>query len=249
MSGFVVRNHRDAQPDFWFDPMLDLSTRARFHTFLAGYERRFAAGTHIKFDGDGSHSIYIVLSGWAALAKSLPGGQTQIIDFGIPGDFYSLVSADGETASMAYDAVTDARIAVVPISDWVTLEKSMPALSIIRERAAAAVRSRIAERMLRLGRGTAEQRLAYAFLELAIRCGAVHDNKIDCFHIPLSQQRLGDFMGLTSVHISRTLRRMKRHGAIGTSDHIDLCIEDIANLEELAGISVASLAREILPTI
>jgi CRP-like cAMP-binding protein len=220
---------------------------ARLHAFLGKFERSYPAGSHIKDETDQSASKYIRLEGWAAMTKSLPEGQTQIIDFRLPGDFTNLVSADGHTATIGFEAITDVTMAVVPMKDWAALEKSMPALSLIRERSAALIRSRIVERMLRLGRGNGEQRLAYAILELAVRCGAVQEGRIDCLSIPLTQQRLGDFMGLTSIHICRTLRRMIDQGLISKSDHLDICVLNLGALEALAGISVTALKRAIMP--
>jgi CRP-like cAMP-binding protein len=227
--------------------MLDPANCARFHALLAKYTRSYRAGSHIKDEAGQSHSTYVTLDGWAALTKSLPEGQTQVIDFRLPGDISNLVSADGETVMIGFEAITDLTVAVVPVKDWKALEAEIPQLASIRDQSAAAVRSRIVERMLRLGRGNGEQRLAYAFLELAVRCGAVHDDRIGCFSIPLTQQRLGDFMGLTAIPVCRTLRRMKSRGLIATSDHLDVFILDIEALEDLAGIRIATLARAIQP--
>lgn len=233
---------------FWFDDAFDPEERARLHAVLAGHEHHYDAGSVLKCETDESQSIFVMLRGWAALSKSLPEGQTQIIDFSMPGDFFNLASADGKTAVIGFEAITDATVAIVPIKEWIELEKHFPQMAQVVQKQAAATRSRISERMLRLGRGNAEERLAYAFLELGIRTGSLHDDTIECFHMPITQQQLGNFMGLTSVHVCRTLRRMVRNGFISTSDHIDLCVLDTAALEDLAGISSATLAQEITPT-
>ena len=236
------------QSGFWFDKALDPVAYAELHAVLKAHERHFEAGNLLKVEADESHSIYVMLKGWAASSKSLSEGQTQIIDFSLPGDFSNLLSADGKTAAIGFEVITDATtIAVVPLEEWWRLEKSLPQFSKVSQTGAAATRSRIAERVLRLGRCSAEERLAYAFLELGVRTGAMLDGNINCFHLPITQQQLGDFMGLTSVHVCRTLRRMARHGLISTADHIDLCVLDVAALEELAGISIDALARKIIP--
>lgn len=244
-SNLKVSDH--TVPTLWFEHMLDPPSRARLFAFLTNFERFYPAGSHIKDETDQSAAKYISLEGWAAMIKSLPEGQTQIIDFRLPGDFTDLVSADGETAAIGFEAITDVSIAVVPVKDWIELKKSMPALSLVHERSATLIRSRIVERMLRLGRGNGEQRLAYALLELAVRSGAVHNGRIGYFSVPLTQQRLGDFMGLTSIHICRTLRRMRDHGLITASDHLNICVLNLGALEDLAGIPVSSLMKAIMP--
>lgn len=230
---------------YWFDSVLNTNDDAKLHALLAAHQRHYKAGSLVKIEADESQSIYVVMEGWASISKSLSEGQTQIIDFGLPGDFFDLTSVDGKTVAIGLEVITECSIAAVPVTDWIAFEQSAPEFAKVNLMEAAAIRTRVAERMLRLGRGKAEERLAYALLELGIRTGAMHDDKIECYHMPVTQQQLGEFMGLTSVHVCRTLRRMERQGFLKTSDHIDLCICDQAALEDLAGISTETLAQAI----
>ena len=214
---------------------------------LTTHSRHYAAGRLIKSDADESHAIYVVMDGWASIFKSMPEGQTQIIDFGLPGDFFDLTAVDGVTVAMGLETVTDATIAAVPLAEWLALERAVPQLAQVNTKETAAIRTRIAERMLRLGRGKADERLAYAFLEMGVRTGAMRDDTMNCYHMPVTQQQIGELMGLTAVHVCRTLRRMARQGLVSTADHIDLCICDRAALEDLAGITAETLAQEIQP--
>ena len=66
-------------------------------------------------------------------------------------------------------------------------------------------------------------------------------------HVPLGQQQLGDFTGLTAVHVCRTLRRLNRLDMIETGDHMDIAIHDVSALAELAGIDLGVLRKEIIP--
>ena len=194
----------------WFENESFLLDQSGLYDRPKGFSQRFGSGQLIKNETDLTASLFIILDGWVSLMKSLPNGQTQIIDFGLPGDLFDLSSADGITAVIGLEAITDTTIAVLPHEDWLALHQSSAEFANILGVEAAAIRSRIAERMLRLGRGSAEERLAYAFLELGIRSGAMIGNKPRRFSLPLTQQQIGDFMGLTSVHVCRTMRR---HGA------------------------------------
>ena len=102
--------------------------------------------------------------------------------------------------------------------------------------------------MLRLGKSCAETRIAYVLIELCLRLSACAQPAGDCaFHVPLGQQQLGDFIGLSSVHVCRTLRRLSRQGIITTGDHMDIEIHDLTALTELAGVDLADLRTEIIP--
>ena len=213
---------------------------------ITNYIHRFKGGELINNEAELGNSIFVIFEGWVSLFKSLPNGQMQIIDFGLPGDHFDLSSADGVTAVIGLQTITEASVAIIPHDVWAALVQSSPQLAQVSEGGAAAIRSRIAERMLRLGRGTAEERLAYTFLELGVRSGAMQGSRPNSFHLPLTQQQIGDFMGLTSVHVCRTMRRMVREGIITTRNHIDIDVLEVATMEEVAGISVETLAQEIL---
>lgn len=233
--------------DLWLDQVTDPEQRTKVQRLIKTYERKFPPGSVLRSESDESHSIFLMLEGWGALSKSSPEGQAQIIDFSLPGNFFNLTSADGDTAVFSFDTITDAKVAVIPRDEWGALGKDNPQIAAAIGQEISATNARIGERMLRLGRGTAEERLAYAFLELGIRTGALFKNNRSDFHMPLTQQQIGDFMGLTPVHVCRTLRRMTRNEVLATDDHIDLHLLNVEAIEDLAGISVGRLSREILP--
>jgi CRP-like cAMP-binding protein len=65
------------------------------------------------------------------------------------------------------------------------------------------------EWVVNVGRRNALARLAHLFCEMAIRCeqAALGDRR--SFPLPIIQTDLGDATGLTSIHISRTLRELR----------------------------------------
>lgn len=70
------------------------------------------------------------------------------------------------------------------------------------------------EHVARLGRMNAEQRLYSFMLELEerlTRCGLSDEGK---FPLAMNQDVLADMLGLTSVHVNRTLQRARRSGEI-----------------------------------
>jgi CRP-like cAMP-binding protein len=67
------------------------------------------------------------------------------------------------------------------------------------------------------------------------------------FHIPLTQQVLGDFVGLSSVHVSRTLRRLRRQKVLETGDHLDIVVHDVDRLAQIAEVDLDDLRAQIIP--
>ena len=220
---------------------------SRIETAVKRHMRAFKAGSSLLFEGDESNAMFYVKSGWITLSKSLENGQTQIIDFALPGDVVDPTSADGVTVPFNVEALTDAVIAVVPFQDWEAILRDDPDLRRVAHTLDAAEQARRAERMLRLGKGTAEMRVAYALLEFCVRLGSACQSDDPTFHIPITQQQLGDFIGLSSVHVCRTMRRMARNNVVEMTDHMDIHVIDSSTLVELAGVDADVLEREIVP--
>lgn len=205
------------------------------------------AGRILLQDGDDSEQIIITAGGWLATSKSTPGGEVQLIDFLLPGDIADPTSADGKTAGLSIEAVTDAQVCAIPLPVWHRMLAGSPRLARAAELVQAAERSRMSERMLRLGRGSAESRIAYALIELCLRLRPLGLSDNCAFHLPLTQRHIGDFTGLTAVHVCRTLRRFVRNGLVETADHMDIRITDLSALAEIAGAEPDRLAAEITP--
>lgn len=205
------------------------------------------AGTLLKLEGELSSSVFVVVSGWIALNKALPDGEKQILDFLLSGEVIDPGSADPLTSALEVEAITDVELAVIPRQTWEQLLHAHEAIRTAQERIAAAAQARMSERLLRLGKANAQVRVAYALLELCLRLktGIAADG--DQFHLPFTQQQLGDFTGLSSVHVCRTLRRLKRHGIVETEDHMDVMILDVEALAEAAQVNTEELRNEIIP--
>jgi CRP-like cAMP-binding protein len=209
--------------------------------------RPLRAGSTLLLEGDRNDTIFCVMTGWLSLSKSLCDGQVQIIDFAMPIDIIDPAAADGTTSCVTVEALTDGAVAAIPHASWVRLTEDWPEARHVMRSMDAARAARRAERMLRLGKGTAEMRIAYALLELCIRLDRVPNMPSNDFHVPLTQQQLGDYVGLSSVHVCRTMRRMARNGILTMKNHMDIRILEPEALAELAGIMREDLRRCILP--
>lgn len=246
-----------ADPSAFKTAMLGQKARGRLGDDLRGKDallatlctnaRAFPAGHQLTIEGDEAAPVLCVIDGWLIQSKSLADGQTLIIDFVLPGDIVSVAAADGATAASQVDALTDVVVATLGTAQWDGMKRDWPALDGLAVRLAAASRARISERMLRLAKGSAPTRIAYALMEMWLRLQAIGRAPAHGFHLPLTQQHLGDFTGLSSVHVCRTMRRLAHDGIIRVENHMDIGIRDLAALARIAGIDPEELSREIAP--
>jgi CRP-like cAMP-binding protein len=226
------------------DPFLRPS--AALERVLNANKRDFRAGTILTMEGGESGSVYVVLSGWLAVSKSLPDGARQIVDIVLRGELIDPSSADGDTTAVQVEALSCVTVAIVPRAAWRQLSEADPSVRNLQAMTIAAALSRMSERILRLGKASAESRIAYALIELCMRVSAIGGGDRGVYHLPLTQQHLGEYVGLSSVHVCRTMRRLTRSGVITMADHMNLVIDDLDRLAESAGVDVETLRDQII---
>lgn len=229
---------------------LSPSATTKITALLHKNKRKYLAGTDIIPEGDDAAPFFWLLDGWVALNKSLEDGHVQTIDIVLPSDV--IRPASGKRNISIYDvhALTDATLSSVTLSELDSLEMiDPPHLWASIRNLSAAASARIAERMLRLGRGSAEMRIAYVLTELCLRINNDDTKQNTRFHLPLTQQQFGEFTGLSSVHVCRTFRRLSRAGLIDTSDHLDIVIKNLDGLAQIAEVDINMLKAEILPAV
>jgi CRP-like cAMP-binding protein len=96
--------------------------------------------------------------------------------------------------------------------------------------------------LLSLGQRRAATAMAHFFCETMIRSrpAKIDDPERQC-SLPLTQQALGEILGISSVHVNRTLQRLRGEGL---ADHLGgvLVIDDFPKLAAFAGFDPTYLA-------
>lgn len=160
-----------------------------------------------------NHSM-LLLSGWLARAKDLPSGQRQIAELHISGDFADLHGFTLKRLDHDVITLTRCRIALVPHERLKELTERFPHLARVywaMTNIDAAIQR---EWTLSLGRRPAISRMAHLLCELTIRLGVIGLTENNSFEFPLTQVEFGECLGLTSVHVNRTLQELRRRGLI-----------------------------------
>ena len=205
------------------------------------------AGSIVKLEGESSGVVYFVKSGWLAASKSTADGRRLIVDVVLPGEVLEPGYTIGDVSLVEIEALSRAVIVPVPREDWLRRLEHQPGLAAALDRQRRAATARMAGRMLRLGKGSADSRIAFALFELCLRSSAA-DPTGDCaMRIPMTQQQLGDFCGLSSVHVCRTMRRLVRDGLIEVSGKMNIAIRDSDALAEIAEVCPETLRHELVP--
>ncbi|WP_374471596.1 Crp/Fnr family transcriptional regulator [Phenylobacterium sp.] len=169
---------------------------------------RYPAGVQMGVEsGPGRGRRLVIVSGWACELRILPDGRRQIFGFLLPGD---VVDTEVTRDLGARGVMTLTRLQAVE-AEGEAADPATPA-----ERAAAASRreERLYDHMVRMGRLTARERVLHLLLELCERLEAAGLVRDESFRIPLTQELFADTLGLSVVHINRTLKALREEGSI-----------------------------------
>jgi len=143
----------------------------------------------------------LIVSGWAARVRIFADGRRQFLSFLLPGDLIGLCRQPEPLAVSTVTTLTEVEICPAPES---------AALETIYSTSAALEEAYLLEHITRLGRMSALERiysLLLEFHERLLRNGLATETGFD---LPLTQEMLGDALGLTAVHVNRMLQDARR---------------------------------------
>lgn len=196
-------------------------------------ELRLDAGTNILLEGARSPHLYTVLRGWAFRHKSLNDGRRQVLNFALPGDFIGLqMSVLGEMEHTV-TSLTDATLCVFDRERLWEVFTHYPDLSFAMTWMASREEQLLDGNLVSLGQRSAKERIAYLILQLFARAEQVGLAGNQSMETPFNQVHLAEALGLTSVHISRTLKRLETEGLLAWNRPM-LRILDKEGLEAVA---------------
>lgn len=208
--------------------------------------RHIRADEMVVRSGEELNVSLLLLDGWLARSKDLAGGERQVTELHVAGDFadlhgYTLKRLDHDVMSLS-----DCRIAVVPHENITELTEKFPRLGRIywfSTNMDAAIQR---ELTLSLGQRSAISRMAHLFCELYVRLEIVGRARDHRYEFPLTQRELSECLGLTVVHANRTLQELRRRGLVELENR-KLRILDRRGLEGLAEFDPAYLYLDKLP--
>lgn len=176
--------------------------------------RRFDAHDVVVREGEVSDRLFVVRSGWLHASRRMRSGERQILRLHFPGDIMGTSSVAWAETSATITAVTDCVISDFPRAMLGRLFKSQPRLAALLYATFSVESVAMSDRLASLGRTDAKSRIATLLLEILSRLRVSDPAMVDTFELNLTQADIGDAVGLTKVHVNRTLKEMDGDGLI-----------------------------------
>ena len=195
--------------------------------------RKVRADEILVHSGEELTSSLMLLEGWLARSKDLAGGERQVTELHIAGDFADLHGFTLKRLDHDVLTLSDCVVGVVPHERLQEIIERFPRLGRaywFSTNVDAAITRELA---LSLGQRSAISRMAHLFCELHERLDVVGRARPDGYEFPLTQRELSECLGLTVVHANRTIQELRRRGLIELESR-QLTILDRRGLEGVA---------------
>jgi CRP-like cAMP-binding protein len=173
--------------------------------------RQLPVRSELLCRGQGITAVTVLQAGWAGHIELLSDGRRQIVHLLLPGD---IIGYPRPGRVLAGHTVT--ALSVVQVGTWRISDRSELAASQLAALAAsdAIEFGCMTNQIARIGRRSAWERIAHLLLEMRERLELAGIPAYGGFPMPLTQEVLADVLGLTNVHVNRTLQQLRAEGQI-----------------------------------
>lgn len=207
---------------------------------------RVGAGQIVWTEDAKPEQFYTVREGWAFSFRTLSDGSQQILKIYLPGDILGMRDFSFSQRLAGVAMITDGVICPFDYQQLLSIFHRSVNLTVGFFAIASRQQAMLTERMICLARRTAQQRLAHFLYEMYLRLeriGAVHEGK---FCLPLSQEQIGEVIGLSTVHVSRTFTSFREEGLVRRERH-QVALPNPQALADLAEFDGGYLTNEVPP--
>jgi CRP/FNR family transcriptional regulator, anaerobic regulatory protein len=173
-----------------------------------------AKGDEFIHDGEPMRVTFLVRRGWVIRYRITPAGRRLIIGVSLPGDFIGLHVNFSHSAIFSAAALTSSSLALIEPVRILEIHRRFPVLASGLDWMSVRHSNILSEHKVSLGARSAAQRILHFLLELWVRLEQVGLAAAKGFELELTQEQIGDCMGLSTVHVNRSLSRLSKENLI-----------------------------------
>jgi CRP-like cAMP-binding protein len=178
-----------------------------------------------------THSC-VMLSGFAVRHKIVAGGARQIVAIHMKGEAVDLQNSILGVADHGVQTLTDSEVAFIPREAIRKLALERPKVAIAMWHDTLVDASIFREWIANIGRRDALARLAHLLCEFSLRLKVAGLGEETDYELPMTQEQIADSIGLTPVHVNRTLKVLEAENLIARRSSRAIIIGDWRKLAD-----------------
>ncbi|PDT13861.1 Crp/Fnr family transcriptional regulator [Rhizobium sp. J15] len=212
---------------------------------IVSKDRHFAAGEDLVSEGSRPAHSTLLLDGFAARYKVMADGSRQITALHVAGDFVDLHAFSIKKMDHGIVALSSCHVAFADHADLRMITERMPHLTRLLWLDTLVDGAIHREWIVAMGRRSKRAQIAHLVCELFVRLQIVKRTRGPSFQFPLTQIEMADVLGISVVHLNKTLQALRREGVF-TWENRTITIVDWERLQEIAEFDPAylSISRE-----
>jgi CRP-like cAMP-binding protein len=171
----------------------------------------YAANQTVVHDGERPTHCCLIADGFCMRSKTISSGRRQILSIHIPGEIPDLQSLFLEVMDHDLTTLTPSTLGFIRHETLRDLHRLQAHLAEMFWRDSLIDAAMFREWIVNVGQRPAPARLAHVIVELWERLKLIGraGNTID---IPLTQERIGEALGITTVHANRIIKQLREEG-------------------------------------
>ncbi len=188
-----------------------------YYDFLRGFRtRRFAKGELILVQGEVPECAYVVKDGIIKTYNLTLGGEEKPIGFGVEPEIFPIAWAYRQTNHVQYyyEAFVDTELFCVPADELRSFFAAHPAAQAVLVDRLVAWQMHMQMRVNALEQSKASQKILNTIHFLCLRYGQEEAVNVVRVQLPLTQQDLANFIGLTRETTGIELKKLQERGVL-----------------------------------
>jgi CRP-like cAMP-binding protein len=181
---------------------------------VKGEVRTIRRHKDVLSSGDSPRFGVVVLKGFLCRYTTSARGTRQIHNFYMPTDVASLEALHLDYLDDTLGTLVASVVGLVPYANLFRLMEERPGVAALIRRGGALQGSIYRQWLARNSTQSAHASMAHLFCEIYVRADAAGLAGNGRCALPVTQENLGEALGLTAVHVNRTLQLLRQIGLI-----------------------------------
>ena len=179
--------------------------------------RSYKTRQDLAREGDRPTQACLMIEGFACRSKVVGDGRRQIFSFHIPGDVPDLHNLYVDYMDHDLVTLTASKVAFIPHASLRELMLNHPRLIGALWRETVIDAAILREWMAGMGQRSGIARIAHLLCEMMVRLQTIGLMEGMSVRLPITQEQIGEAVGLSPVHVSRVFKELRGKGLIRTA--------------------------------
>jgi CRP-like cAMP-binding protein len=176
--------------------------------------REYPAERAVVRDGQRATECCLIAAGFCMRSKTIQDGKRQILSLHIPGEIPDLMSLFLHVMDHDLSTLTPCTLGFINHETLRQLHRRRPNVAEIFWRDTLIDAAMFREWIVNVGQRPALARLAHVMVELRERLKVIGRVNGNSFEMPLTQEQIGEALGVTAVHANRVIKQLREEGIV-----------------------------------